>query len=347
MSRPNRKESVNRGGLARLNFPAAPFPHGIQLIFKKYDYSALTTKGPGSRSEFSNANAVMAQEKDLVAIELPMPSTLTDSTGITVNSMEQSFVETFIADTISPILSGEGGGAGAIGQNLFEMGEGAVKGVAQLLGDKAGAGGPNSETLAQGATVLRFLMNNTLNSFSPGLGKALGSRDGVAINPQATLAFEGVDLRSFTLDWTLYPESRDEADSIKKIVRSMKSQVLPRVKSVAGDVAGVSALAAEGGGNKVSSALSRAFLEYPSTVSINLLGVDETHFVQFKPCMCSSINVDYGASGEVIVAEGGVPQGIKLSMQFKELEIQTANDYQDNAQGGDNEEPATSSTGAT
>ena len=43
---------------------------------------------------------------------------------------------------------------------------------------------------------------------------------------------------------------------------------------------------------------------------------------------CDNLTIDYGASGEIIVAEGGVPQGVKLTMSFKELEIQTAEDYQ-------------------
>jgi hypothetical protein len=44
--------------------------------------------------------------------------------------------------------------------------------------------------------------------------------------------------------------------------------------------------------------------------------------------MVDNLTVDYGASGEIIIAEGGVPQGVKLSMSFKELEIQTAEDYE-------------------
>jgi len=173
----------------------------------------------------------------------------------------------------------------------------------------------------QGAKIASFMMKNTLNSFAPGLGKALGASRGTAINPQATLSFEGVNLRQFSFDWTLYPESKEEALSIKKIIRSIKRNILPEIQSVTGtDVDGGSGLGA--------NSLSRAFLKYPAVVSINLLGIDESHFLRFKPCMVDNINIDYGASGEIIIAEGGVPQGIKVSMTFKELEIQTAHDYE-------------------
>ena len=35
--------------------------------------------------------------------------------------------------------------------------------------------------------------------------------------------------------------------------------------------------------SQFNTALSRAFLEYPATVNINLLGISENHFVKFKP----------------------------------------------------------------
>ena len=108
---------------------------------------------------------------------------------------------------------------------------------------------------------------------------------------------------------------------IKKIIRSIKRNILPEIQSVTGtDVDGGSGLGA--------NSLSRAFLKYPAVVSINLLGIDESHFLRFKPCMVDNITIDYGASGEIIIAEGGVPQGIKVGMTFKELEIQTAEDYE-------------------
>ena len=329
MTRPKNRSGgkLDVSGMTRHHFPAAPFPHGIQLIFKKYDYSQLVTpdaNGIIPKTQFSNA-----QETGQYVVELPMPKSLTDATGISINSMEKTFTESFIVDTLAPIFTSEGGGLGGVAGNLFSMGESGVKGVADFLTKESeNANSSNAELAAQGSRVLSFLMSNTLNSFSPGLGKAMGASRGTAINPQATLSFEGVNLRNFTLDWTLYPESKEEAESIRKIVRGLKSQVLPSVQSVTGDLQ-TSADGVAGNNGVFTAALSRAFLTYPAVVSINLLGIQENHFVKFKPCMCSGINVDYGASGEIVIAEGGVPQGVKLSMEFKELEIQTAEDYSD------------------
>ena len=319
MARPDSKtRKNNRGDTERLFFPEGGFPHGIQLIFKKYDYAGLTlgTGGSSNKSNFTSA----AQETSLLAVELPMPSSLTDATGLQVTGFERTFLESFIADTLAPAFEGS---ITEIGKELFDFGKGfAEKGIEALSG--MANSGAQKEAVGQASRIASFMMSNTLNSFSSGLGKAMGASRGTAVNPQATLSFEGVNLRQFSFDWALYPESAEEAQAIKKIIRSMKRVILPTVQGL-----GVDDQSADGSGGTLSgNSLARAFLAYPATVNINLLGIDESHFLRFKPCMVDSINIDYGASGEIVIAEGGVPQGIKLSMVFKELEIQTAEDYE-------------------
>jgi hypothetical protein len=319
MARPTiEQRDKNRGDTERFFFPEGGFPHGIQLIFKKYDYKNLVlgAQGVRSKSQFSSA-----EETGILAVELPMPSTLTDATGLQVNGFERTFLESFIADTLAPAF---GGSVGDIAKDLFGLGEGAMKGGIDALFGEAKTDAQKSAA-SQGSKIASFMAKNIVGNVAPGIGKALAAARGTAINPQATLSFEGVNLRSFQLDWTLYPESKEEAAAIKQIIRSIKRNILPKIQSIDGGVIEGGLGAGTIGGN----ALSRAFLEYPATVSINLLGIDESHFLRFKPCMVDSFNVDYGASGEIVIAEGGVPQGIKLVMGFKELEIQTAEDYAD------------------
>ena len=327
MARPTYEQRVAaRGSTERLFFPANGFPHGIQLIFKKYDYTKLVlgAQGVRSKSQFSSA-----EETGILAVELPMPSTLTDATGLQVNGFERTFLESFIADTLAPAFDGN---IGDIAKNLFGLGESAMKGgIEAAFGDLDAKTDAQKSAASQGSKIASFMAKNIVGNVAPGIGKALSASRGTAINPQATLSFEGVNLRSFQFDWTLYPESKEEAEAIKKIIRSIKRNILPETQPIDGGVI-------EGGlgvGTVGGTSLNRAFLAYPAVVNINLLGIDESHFLRFKPCMCDSFNVDYGASGEIIVAEGGVPQGVKLSMSFKELEIQTAQDYLEPEPKGD------------
>jgi len=321
MAKPSQVMRREVAGDGRLFFPEAPFPHGIQLIFKKYDYKNLIV----NRNTNFRSAAKAAEEKDIVAIELPMPTSLQDATGLIINGFERTFVESFVSDTLAPVFSGDGGGFGDAVNKLFGVGEGAVKGgyeaITKMIADPQSAGGAMGNALGQSSRVLSFFMRNTLNNM--GLGKSINAATGAAVNPQATLSFEGVNLRTFQLDWTLYPESETEAQQIKKIVRTIKRNILPKTQSLTGDLK----LAEDQAGGITNTSLARAFLEYPAVVFINLLGVDESAFVRFKPCMADNITVDYGGSGSVVVAQGGVPQGVKITMSFKELEIQTAEDF--------------------
>jgi hypothetical protein len=61
-----------------------------------------------------------------------------------------------------------------------------------------------------------------------------------------------------------------------------------------------------------------------------LLGVNQEHFMKFKTCMVSNVSVNYsGGGGITAIAKGGVPAAVELSMSFQELDIETADDYED------------------
>jgi hypothetical protein len=78
--------------------------------------------------------------------------------------------------------------------------------------------------------------------------------------------------------------------------------------------------------SKIVGAVS--FLQYPSVVELSLLGVQEAHFMRFKRAMIDNVSVDYtGGGNQVSIIKGGVPASVTLSISFKELTIQTAEDY--------------------
>ena len=77
---------------------------------------------------------------------------------------------------------------------------------------------------------------------------------------------------------------------------------------------------------------------------INLIGVDPTHFPQFKPAMCTGMDVDYGAAGSMVIAKGGRPAAVNISLSFSELVIHSAEDYGEEEQvfpKGSSETPKT------
>lgn len=323
MARPDQSQRDRKGGDTRLQWPTANFPHGIQFIFKDYNYDefigespigGLSGDGTGSGQVWKTANNNRrAVEKDALILELPIPKSLTDSTGVSISGFERSFVETFLTTQAAKATGDPLGTAKALGDAIAKSAGGIVSGDLSGLGLSKEGGETFKRLIATiGTSVLGAV----------GLGeKSIGAVMGSVQNPQSTLYFDGVDLRSFSFTWQLYPQDAQEAENIKQIVRKVKSKILPQTQGLNGESLG------EGTG-ALTSSLSKAFLKFPSVVFINLLGVDESHYIKFKPCMCKGINIDYSDNGSILtIAEGGVPYGISIGMDFMELEIQTAEDY--------------------
>jgi hypothetical protein len=330
MARPETYMKERRGlDFARLSFPEAPFPHSIQFIFKKYDYNEYVRKsktgnlngdgtGGDESTQWANANARAgrAQEKSSKVIELPMPADLVDNTGLSVDGFERTLLETGVMDAIG----GKGGGMAELLQGLGKSG------MAAYMDDSGADDGARAQlakslkvTAKSLGAAFAELGKQTIGSLS-GMGNAINTLRGSATNPQKTLFFNGVDLRSFDFSFSLFPESPAEAETIKQIIREIKYHTLPKVQSLAADPTGDA-------GAALGTAFSKAFLEYPAVVFINLLGVDESHFTKFKPCMVKGFNVSYGGAGNATIAEGGVPAQVDFALSLQEIEIQTAEDY--------------------
>lgn len=328
MARPkNVKSNAYKTGTDRLQWPSASFPHGIQMIFKKYDYAnivsgsrvgnlssaaaaASAADNTTSTTQWRTAQQRRAVESEAFVLELPIPKSLTDSTGVSISSFERSFIEEFLVSQGLKLVDNPLEAARTLGN--------AVAGGTQAL--LTGKGGDVFGNEA-GKTFAR-LIGTLGTSVLGGLGigeKSIGAAMGSVTNPLTTLHFSGVDLRSFTFDWQLYPANPQEADSIRDIVKKVKAKILPKVQGLVPSEESAAAITA--------SSIGKAYLEYPSVVYINLLGVNEDHYPKFKPCMCSNITINYAEGNVLTVAEGGVPMGISIQMAFQELEIQTAEDY--------------------
>jgi len=325
MARPkNVKSNAYKTGTDRLQWPSASFPHGIQMIFKKYDYkefvsgskvgnlssAAAAAGGAAGSTQWRTAEQRRAVESEAFVLELPIPKSLTDSTGVQISSFERSFIEEFL------VSSGLAAAGDPIG-TAKKLGNAIAGGTTALLTGKGGdvIDGDIGKTFAR-------LIGTLGTSVLGGLGigeKSIGAAMGSVTNPLTTLHFSGVDLRSFTFDWQLYPANPQEADSIRDIVKKVKAKILPKVQGLVPSEQSAAALTA--------SSIGKAYLEYPSVVYINLLGVNEDHYPKFKPCLCSNITINYAEGNVLTVAEGGVPMGISIQMAFQELEIQTAEDY--------------------
>lgn len=268
----------------------------MRLGFAKYSYSA--------------ANRPAKYGEDIM--RLPLPEQLVDAANITVDR-------------------GELGGAGAFAASAFSGADGAADFFGRLkeLGVSAGEatrekvetliGGDFSGLGVDAAAAAKYFARSGVESLFPGAGLAIDVVGGNAINPHATLNFDGVALKEYQFSWTLAPRNESESDRIKGIVNRINFHIHPKYQQLGGGSKPLS-----GAGAK---SLNQALLQYPSLVMVGISGLSQDHYFQFKyPMMVSSFQANFSPQGNSIL-EGGKPALVQLSISMKETTIRTRDDY--------------------
>lgn len=318
-----RRQNETDKAASFLSFPSEGQPHKMLMVFKQYDFKSLfgdgdsvgTARGLLEAPEDQFGRTVASTLRTTTSIELPFPRQLTDQTSLRVNNFERDpFVEQ-IATRVNNYI--QSGGNGQTIGDLPKILQGMGGAIANMLGGGGTQGGGGAFAQLQGAlgnamgtdiadvvTGAQYLLRKAL----PGdYARAVNNATGQVLNPRETLTFEGVNLRQHQFNWELFPNNTRDSDMIKNIVYHLKQHSLPQVTNLFG--------------------INSAFLKYPSTVNIYLLGVNGDHFMKFKPAMIQNITVDYGPTGGVSIMRGGKPAAVGLSLQLTELEVETAHDY--------------------
>lgn len=326
--RPNDLSNTSSSQL--LSFPSSGGPHTMLMTFKQYQYeyaragelSLLNLSARGRplsaaevRRESANRRSGGARfSGQLTGIELPIPTNLRDNDLMRIEMITQSPIESAVGGYIA-------GAANALqGSNLTLRDlPGFLQGVGADL-----AGTNMSDVFNQGAGALGNAVNSILNQsvgntsrdvmyllrsvLPTGISQVTDRALGSTVNPRASLAFEGVELKQHSFNWTLIPKNERDSEIIRAILKTLKQNSLPTYQSFAGTN-------------------FKAYLRYPSIVDIYLLGVNPDYFVKFKSAMIRSVNVEYGSTGIVSVLKGGKPGNVSLNIDLVELDIHTAEDY--------------------
>lgn len=267
------------------------------------------------------------------AIELPLPEALVDNLNVSISGSELGVLGSLGASLGSTIA----GGADA---NTVSTSIGAVSDQLRSVAKSAGATTReifegNLDALVnaagKGVNAASFLTRAGLASILPDASNGFGAGAGNAVNPFATLVFSGVNLKTFTLNWKLSPESPQQSDAIRNIINEIRRAMLPEYQNV---------LSSEGDVN--ISAIDRGLLTYPSMAEIMFTGIDLDYYFRFKTCMISDLSTDFSPNG-VSILKNGKPAFINLSITFKEAHIHTREDY---PEGFSSQTDATSVGGA-
>tara|TARA_B110000971_G_scaffold192853_1_gene205424 strand:- start:3920 stop:4987 length:1068 start_codon:yes stop_codon:yes gene_type:complete len=310
------RASASDGGWVR--FPEQPQPHSMLMVFETYAYDNFAGSyqekitSPLSSLFSGGTRSSGLGIRSINSVELPFPKQLTDATSMIFNDMQQN---PLIEGLALKLAAGLDAGSATLGDIPSQLQAGGAKIAAAM----SGGGDVNAALSAMGAQIAGTGTADAagatmylLRKFMPEIvGNSINLAMGQTLNPRETIVFQGVELKTHTFSWDLYPSSAADSGRIQDIINMLKKNVLPTTRDL-------------GSGPGV---IKQAFLQYPSVCKMHLIGVDQEYFMKFKPAMVKSVTVDYGAGGTLAVMKGGRPAGVNIQITLQELQIETANDY--------------------
>lgn len=246
------------------------------VIFKRKEYSprafSTETLGFGDRSKERNITGSVA---------LGIQPSLRDTNTVSWAGQTLNLLETAAADF------------------FFSASTGGGSGVNDFLDRAVETYGKEGGNLKTGA--LTALANQAV-----GTTGLLSRLEGAIFNPNLELLFQGPELRTFNFNFNLSPRDRDEAKSVKRIIKFFKK------------------------GMAVQRTQAELFLKAPHTFDIEYLFEGKnlhTSLNKIKECALTSCSVDYTPSNSYMTFDDGTPVQYTLSLTFQELEPVYADEY--------------------
>ena len=275
-------------------------PYSMQFAFTAYDYSVVQS-------------GIISQENASGSVTFPLPQALQDSYGVNIGSYELSAVGATVA--------GLGTGSGKTLDALGDTYNTAIKRFAKLGSEgvdqayNSYMGNPVDFSVIKEAlgpamsgfsTASSYMGRNLLDEIAPslGIGAGVAVGRGSAVNPHVALRFEGVDLKTYQFSWSLSPKSRAEADTIRDMIKAIKTEMHP----------------------EYTKDTNKTLMAYPSLVMPTLHGISTDHIFHFNVGMISNMTVDYSPDG-IALNRGGIPSVINVSFDFTESKINTKSDF--------------------
>jgi hypothetical protein len=154
--------------------------------------------------------------------------------------------------------------------------------------------------LASGLPLIGKVATATLAAAKSSTAKLLLSTQGLAINPQQQILFDGIDFRTFQMTFVFTPSSKQEADMVKDIIKTFKKHAAPKLVEEVGGM----------------------FWVPPSTFNLDFFfkGAINTKISRVAECVIENIDVNYAPNGWSAHTDGSPIQTV-MTINFKEIEL--------------------------
>ena len=226
-----------------------------------------------------------------VTITLPIPANLQESFNMSYSDKQLGMLGVLEEaglmnqETLNKMFNGSADQAGAAAKDIGKK----VAGIATASG---------------GATAGLYAVRQAASTLGlETAGAAIDRVTGTVLNPYQELQFEGVSLREHSFSYTFSPNSRAEADSLKKIIRTFKERMHPELNGL--------------------------LLQFPDQCSIKLSSpfIDEDYYF-VQDCYLRGMTVNYAPSGTPAFTKNGEhPAEISISLQFGEIKPLSRNTF--------------------
>lgn len=167
-------------------------------------------------------------------------------------------------------------------------------------GNVAGAGGAVADSGSQ-------IMGTASDFIAKKTAAASGGLTGIAVQDKMALKYDGPDgSRSFSTSHLFVPKSREESNTIRKIIKEFRSAAAPSMEK---DLTG-------GGSAYVS-------YKYPHLFNVTRMvwdGINE-NYPNFDLAYCTDVSVKYGDSEGTTFMDDNSPISFELTLSFTEIGI--------------------------
>ena len=305
------KPVFSAGKFGSLRYPKTEFDKDMDYLkigVMRYKPLGFPDRKNLLREGLNSSKGSYKAEDPLGTILLPIPQNISDtnSTGWGQDSINAAGAYAMgIYDEVANTQQG-----------FFKALGGAILGTGADIGKLAQDGsirdGLNSFFASQAAN----LVPGTNTSFQGVLARTSGQ----ILNPNTELLFNGIKLRSFNFTFVLAPRNEDEAEEIKTIIKTLKTNMAPTTAS-SGE---------KGGANRITG----LFLKSPNVFKLEYMKGSESHpyLNKFIIAALTNMQVNYTASGTYATYDNGMPVHMAMTLAFQELSPVYAEDQ--NVAGG-------------
>ena len=243
--------------------------------------------------------------KNTGTILLPVPNSVQDGNSVDYGSSKLGSLQATAATGIRNLMDADfTKGAEAYGDQVKQS-------VAKAKNEfVAGVGGADTA-----ADILKKQLTTQAVGMLGGnitIDQLMARENGEIFNPNMELLFNGPTLRNFKFSYKMMPRNEKEAEQVRLIIRSLKSNMAVKTKASSGQ-----------GGS--------FFLKTPNVFNLRYRTGNSDHpfLHRFKQCFLTDISVNYTGEGVYATYENREPVSMIMDLTFKELEPIYDQDYFD------------------